>query len=385
MREHMNEDFSLLGRNAFEDYPCFTPMTSSTWLIRDQDPIPLTVQIDKDALVEDSWDKFSSVLHQVETKRRQETFLKDLAKPEFTWFLDLYPNSDVTEDEDKGLVLPILFRSLQVGQAVNLEVKLPPYKKAQLIIVEENKGRQPADQGEGLPNFTLKAHVGEGGHLDVLYIHPLEEEGAVEDKVCLYLADVEAYGTFRWTSINLGGSMLERGHVHLIGREARADLGGASYVKEGVRQSVVSHVFAHEPQGHIHIRNYGVVEAEGFGHFASIADIDKGAHRTKAREENRFMTLRPTAQAYADPTLLIDEYDVEASHQATVGQVNPDQLFYLQSRGLDEKSATRLMTAAFLTPMLDRVRMPALRDILVHRFYEKMDVEDLLLGEEGQR
>jgi hypothetical protein len=383
MREHMNEDFSLLGPHTLEDYPCFTPMTSSTWLIRDRDPIPLTVQIDKDNLAEDHWDKFSPVLHQVETKRRQETFLEDLAKPEFTWFLDLYPNQDV-KDEDEELVLPILFRTLHPGQALNLDIKLPPYKKAQLIIVEENKGRQPAAQGEGLPNVTLSAHVGEGGHLDVLYIHPLEEESDAEDKVCLYLADVEEYGTFRWTSINLGGSMLERGHVHLIGREAEADLGGASYIKEGVRQSVISHVFAHEPMGHIHIQNYGVVEEDGFGHFASIADIDKGSHQTKAREENRFMTLSPAAQAYADPTLLIDEYDVEASHQATVGQVNPEQLFYLQSRGLDMKSATRLMTAAFLTPLIDRVRMPELRDVLVHQFYKKMDVEDLLLGEEGQ-
>lgn len=48
------------------------------------------------------------------------------------------------------------------------------------------------------------------------------------------------------------------------------------------------------------------------------------------------------------------------------------------------KSATRLMTAAFLTPLIDRVRMPELRDVLVHQFYKKMDVEDLLLGEEGQ-
>ena len=90
------------------------------------------------------------------------------------------------------------------------------------------------------------------------------------------------------------------------------------------------------------------------------------------------MTLGAGAKALADPTLLIDEYDVEASHQATVGQIDEETLYYLQSRGLDIRQATRLMTAGFLTPLFDRVSLEGLKRRLLEAFYEKIELESTL-------
>jgi len=65
-----------------------------------------------------------------------------------------------------------------------------------------------------------------------------------------------------------------------------------------------------------------------------------------------------------DPKLLIDEYDVKASHGAAIGRINDDELFYLESRGLDETLAKQLIVFGYLAPFLDQLAHAKLSDYL---------------------
>jgi Fe-S cluster assembly protein SufD len=101
-----------------------------------------------------------------------------------------------------------------------------------------------------------------------------------------------------------------------------------------------------------YIENYGVAADQSKLLFEGVGQIDKGNSRSEARQSNKGIILGEFARLDANPLLIIDEYDVEASHGAAIGKVDEEQLYYLMSRGMTFKSASRLIINGYLTPIL---------------------------------
>ena len=76
------------------------------------------------------------------------------------------------------------------------------------------------------------------------------------------------------------------------------------------------------------------------------------------------MIISRDARAYAKPQLEIYADDVKCSHGATTGQIDPLQLFYMQQRGIDERMARRLLSAAFVGEVVDRIPLDDVRAAL---------------------
>lgn len=89
--------------------------------------------------------------------------------------------------------------------------------------------------------------------------------------------------------------------------------------------------------------------------FNGIGQIVHGAHGSKADQQNRVLMMSSKAHGDANPLLLIDENDVMAAHAASVGPVDPTQMYYLMSRGLPHAQAQRLVIRGFLGAVLDAV------------------------------
>ena len=81
------------------------------------------------------------------------------------------------------------------------------------------------------------------------------------------------------------------------------------------------------------------------------AYIKKGASNTKATQEGRIINLVDTASGIIFPDLHIDENDVEAAHSCSVGSVNLDHLYYLQTRGFSYEQAKSLLIKSYFTPI----------------------------------
>ena len=86
--------------------------------------------------------------------------------------------------------------------------------------------------------------------------------------------------------------------------------------------------------------------------FNGIGHIKHGGTKSIANQESRVLMLSEHARGDANPILLIDEDDVEAGHAASVGRVDPEQLYYLMSRGISQKEAERLVIHGFLDPVV---------------------------------
>lgn len=92
-----------------------------------------------------------------------------------------------------------------------------------------------------------------------------------------------------------------------------------------------------------------------------ITKIEKGATKADGQQTEKVLMLSPKARGDANPILLIDEDDVTAGHAASVGQVNPEQIYYLMSRGISRADAERLIIYGFLAPVVSDIPLEPLQ------------------------
>jgi len=105
--------------------------------------------------------------------------------------------------------------------------------------------------------------------------------------------------------------------------------------------------------------------------FSGLIKVEPDAQRTDAYQTNRNLILSPEAEADSLPGLEIEANDVKCSHGATTGQVSPEELFYLQARGIPLKVAQELLTQGFLEEVLSKVSHPEACDLLRTLMQEK--------------
>ena len=106
--------------------------------------------------------------------------------------------------------------------------------------------------------------------------------------------------------------------------------------------------------------------------FNGIGQIIHGAHGSKADQQNRVLIMSDQARGDANPILLIDENDVEAGHAASVGPVDPHQMYYLMSRGIPRKQAERMVIRGFLGAVLSAILAADVRNKLVEILERKL-------------
>ena len=142
--------------------------------------------------------------------------------------------------------------------------------------------------------------------------------------------------------------------IDLDGPGASLDLAGAS-MSSGSEQVELSVVVRHNVPG---CRSEQLFKSVAGGSakvsFNGLVYVAQDAVRTVAHQQNHSLLLSETAVAESRPQLEIYADDVECSHGATTGYLNPEELFYMRSRGIPEAEARRMQVEAFLAPVLLR-------------------------------
>ena len=122
-----------------------------------------------------------------------------------------------------------------------------------------------------------------------------------------------------------------------------------------------------------HILQHGVILERGTLTFNGIGHIIKGAKGADAQQESRVLMLSDKARSDANPILLIDENEVTAGHAASIGQVDPEDMYYLMSRGIDKETAERVVIRGFLGTVITEIPVKAVRDEMIAVLDEKLD------------
>ncbi|MFW5914011.1 MAG: SufB/SufD family protein [Bacillota bacterium] len=254
---------------------------------------------------------------------------------------------------DDPLHVFFISEGTQATQRLNLIVE----EGASLSFVEYLDNASPTSI-----NFMSNTRVKKGGNLKYTAIANSDKNSVAGISRNGW---VDAMGLLNYTLAQFGDAKTAHDttvHLKGIGANATTDVVAlTSNHQEVVVKTVIDHQ-ARQTEGHIN--HYGVAQDESFLVFEGTGKIGKGQKGTNARQNNYGIVLSKKARLDANPFLLIDEFDVEASHGAAIGQIDEEQLYYLMSRGLTKSRAEELIIHGFLAPFEKALGNEALNEHL---------------------
>lgn len=185
--------------------------------------------------------------------------------------------------------------------------------------------------------------------------------------------------TYRDALINWNVAAMDEANVyhdnttHILGDGSEANL---KIVTLGVKEQKTyfnSEVVNQGLNSKGDILQHGVLLDRSHIVFNGVGFIVKGATGSNAYQSSRMLTLSSDAKADANPMLLIDENDVMAGHGASLGRIDEEQLYYLQSRGLTRKESSRLLVHGFLSPVITELTVDKIKDLVTILIDEKIN------------
>ena len=162
-------------------------------------------------------------------------------------------------------------------------------------------------------------------------------------------------------------------YANLDGQDGEAEIKMVTIANDQQVQDVQTQILNHGPHTVGNIVQNGVTKDKAVLNFHAVGKTERGAYGANSRQQSRILTLSDECKGEADPVLLIEENDVNAGHAASIGKVDADDLYYLESRGLSEHDAQVLLTRGFLLPVLNQFPDQKLRKNLVDELTQRLE------------
>jgi len=187
-------------------------------------------------------------------------------------------------------------------------------------------------------------------------------------------AQVHRYGNIEWIFGAMGSHVTKNfTDLDLIGEGATGKVTGF-YFADGVQH------FDHDtqqnhlaPQTTSDLLYKGALKDKSYSVWQGMIYVSPHAQKTDGYQANRNLTLSPLARADSIPGLEILANDVRCTHGVTVGKVDAEQMFYLQSRGISKKDGERLIIEGFFDPIMQRIPFESMRSRFQNAIYRKLE------------
>jgi Fe-S cluster assembly protein SufD len=231
--------------------------------------------------------------------------------------------------------------------------------------------------GETSQVTVVETYAGTGAYFTCAVTELVAGPGAVVDHCKVQRESREAFhiATFQILaerdsapsshSISIGGGLVRNDINAVLNGEGVDCILNGLYLAEG-RQHVDTHMRVEHAAAHCasHELYKGVLDGKARAVFDGLIYVHKGAQKTDAKQSNRNLLLSRDAIANSNPQLEIFADDVRCTHGSTVGQLDDDAIFYLRSRGIGEEAARSLLTYAFASDVVERIKVePVRRDL----------------------
>ncbi len=234
-----------------------------------------------------------------------------------------------------------------------------------LVVVEANSQAKVVESYAGLDGgvyFTNAVTEIVAGENAVIEHYKLQRENVESFHVATLQAYQDRSSSFSTHSISLGGALVRNDvNVVLAGEGCECTLNGCYMVKG--HQHVDHHTLIDHAKPHGTSRELykGILDDHASGVFNGKIIVRPDAQKTDARQANKNLLLSEDALVNTNPQLEIYADDVKCTHGATIGQLDADALFYLRSRGIDLETARHLLTYAFASDMVSRIKIDPIR------------------------
>ncbi len=290
-----------------------------------------------------------------------------VARNESAWTGGLF----VYVPRGKQLTEPVLATAVQDADRSALNWRT-------LIVLEEGASAEvweqyvsSGDDVDGLFNTVVELIVGQNAHLRFVSGQGLNEKSWVFGT---QRAVVDRDGSLDWVALGFGSAKGKvRMETNLAGEGSSAKVTGA-YASHGRQHLDFDTTQEHAAANTVSDLAFrGVLQGRSNAVWRGMIKVDPGAQQTDAFQESRNLLLSKKAHADAIPGLEILANDVRCTHAAAIAQIDPEQVFYLMSRGIPRPAATRLVIEGFLAELVERFEQGPVRERLADTIQRRLE------------
>jgi len=227
-------------------------------------------------------------------------------------------------------------------------------KNAKLILIDEYGGGS-TDLGKGISQANSAVEMFAHQDSNVTYL-ALQRQASAVNSYFTHRARIDRGAQMLTVPLVFGGAVCKQNFgIDLAGEGAESRIIGLTFGSG--RQHLDTHTLHHHSAGKTssHIDFKVVLKDRSLSAYTGLIRIENDAKTCEAYQENRNLLLSRGARAETIPELEILNEDVSCSHGATIGPLDPEQVFYLNSRGIGTEEATRMIVSGFIAKTLIRV------------------------------
>jgi Fe-S cluster assembly protein SufD len=223
---------------------------------------------------------------------------------------------------------------------------------------------------DGVFNVSTELVVGDGAHLRYVCGQALSESSWIFGA---QKALIGRSGSLDWVALGFGsrsGHVLMETRLAGEGADARVTGAYATHARQHIDFDTTQEHAAPHTTSDLAFR--GVLQDRSSAVWKGNIIVDPGAQKTDAFQDSRNLLISKKAHADSIPGLEIQANDVRCTHAAAVAQVDPEQLFYLRSHGIDEAAAKRLVVEGFLAALVERFPVGPVREVLAEALEKRL-------------
>ncbi|MWG36435.1 Fe-S cluster assembly protein SufD [Halomarina oriensis] len=247
-----------------------------------------------------------------------------------------------------------------------------------LVVAEESSSvtilerQETGDEMEGERYYSgiTELAVGENAYVQYGSLQDLSEETY---NYQLKYGATDTYGQVDIIDCNIGSRLTKTSvEADLNGDGSETKLVGAFYGHDDQHFDVDSRVWHRAEHTTADLVTRGVIDDRARSVYEGVQDVGRDAWSTSSYQRENTLMLSDESEADASPKLIINNHDTEASHSATVGQVDAEDLFYMTSRGVPPQLAKNMLVEGFYVPVLEEIEVEELREDLQGRIRDRL-------------
>jgi Fe-S cluster assembly protein SufD len=234
-----------------------------------------------------------------------------------------------------------------------------------LVVAEENSSativESYASPGESvyLTNVIVDVRLGAGAHLQHFKV---QRESTSAFHVATTNAELGANASYDATAINLGAALSRHTIDVMMDHEGAECWIDGLYMVDGNQHTDTHSMIDHrQPHCTSHQLYKGILDGKSRAVFNGKVFVRHGAQLTNAQQTNKNLLLSNEAQVDTKPQLEIFADDVKCAHGAAIGQLEEDELFYLESRGIRPELARNVLTYGFAEEVIEKIKIPSIK------------------------
>ncbi len=229
------------------------------------------------------------------------------------------------------------------------------------ILERQATGSEDVD-GERYYSGVVEIVAGENSYVQYGSLQNLSEE-TYDFTVKRGVADT--YATVNFVEGNIGSRLTKtETSTELVGDGSETQIVGAFFGHDDQHFDLDVKVWHRAEHTTADLVTRGVTDDTARSVYEGVQDVGKDAWDTSSYQRENTLMLSDESEADASPKLIINNHDTEASHSATVGQIDQEDLLYMTSRGLTPELARNMLVEGFFVPVLEEIEVEELRDDL---------------------